>query len=194
MRLLIGLVALMPLLVAAETAYVTDNLRLRLYANAELTSIVETLVSGDQFEVVSRNSQTALVELPDGRRGYVSAGYIVYDKPAKLIVAETQAEADRLTNELDELKAAFAEPAALVDRLQQEKADLQGQLDAATGRSTDLEAENESLTKRQQRYRYSLPYSWVGGAVLVCLIAGVLGGLWWTDRQSRRRHGGIRVY
>ena len=194
MRLLIGLVTLFPLLAAAETAYVTDNLRLRLYADADLTSVVDTLVSGDQFEVVSRNSQTALVELSDGRQGYVSASYIVYEKPAKLIVAETQAEADRATAELEELRAAFAEPAALVERMQQEATDLKGQLETATSRASDLESENEALVRRQQRYRHSLPYTWVGGAIVLCLIAGFVGGLWWTDAQSRRRHGGIRVY
>lgn len=194
MRLLIGLVTLLPLFAVAETAYVTDNLRLRMYADAELTSVVETLVSGDQFEVLSRNSQTARVELSDGRQGYVSAGYIVYDKPAKLIVNQSLAETERLTSDLKELQAAFAEPQALVDSLKQESADLQAQLEEASNRTAELQASNESLEKRQQRYRYSLPYTWVGGAIVICLIAGFLGGLWWVDRQSRKRHGGIRVF
>ena len=194
MRLLLGLVTLLPLFAAAETAYVTDNLRLRLYADAELTSVVDTLVSGDEFEVLSRNRQTALVQLPDGRRGYVSAGYIVYDKPAKLIVAETQAESERLSAELDELRAAFAEPAALVERLEAESRDMQERLDAATARAAELEEANAALERRQERYRFSLPYRWVGGALAICLIAGFIGGLWWVDRRSRRRHGGIRVY
>ena len=194
MRPLIGLVALLPLLAAAETAYVTDNLRLRLYNDADLTSVADTLVSGDEFEVLSRNAQTALVELPDGRQGYVSAAYIVYEKPAKLIVSESQAEQDRLSAELEELKASFAEPAALVERLNQEAADLAGQLDTANTRAADLEADNASLRKRQERYSHSLPYTWVGGAIVICLVAGFIGGLWWTDMQNRRRHGGIRVY
>jgi len=194
MRPLIGLVALMPLLAAAETAYVTDNLRLRLYTDADLTSVVDTLVSGDQFEVLSRNAQTALVELPDGRQGYVSAGYIVYEKPAKLIVAESEAEQVRLTTELEDMKASFAEPAALVERLRAEAAEVESQLDSANARTADLEADNDSLRKRQERYSHSLPYTWVGGAIVICLIAGFIGGLWWTDAQSRRRHGGIRVY
>jgi len=36
--------------------------------------------------------------------------------------------------------------------------------------------------------------SWVGGAIALCLIAGFVGGLWWVDQRSRRRHGGIRIY
>ncbi|MDH3746638.1 MAG: hypothetical protein OER97_00415 [Gammaproteobacteria bacterium] len=194
MRLIIGLLTLIPMMAVAETAYVTDNLRLRMYADAELTSVVETLVSGDQFEVLSRNSQTALVELADGRQGYVSAGYIVYEKPAKLIVNESQAEMERLSLRVEELQASFAEPQALVDKLRQESADLQARLDESSSRTAELEASNESLAARQERYRYSLPYTWVGGAVVVCLITGFFGGLWWIDRQNRARHGGIRVY
>ena len=194
LRILLGVLTLLPVTVAAETAYVTDNLRLRMYSDASLTQVIETLQSGDAFEVLSRNSQTALVELPDGRRGYVSAGYIVYEPPAKLIVNQSQVEVERLTGELESLQAAFAEPQALVDELQARVSSLSADLDAATARVAELEDSNASLVARQERYRYSLPYAWVGGAILIALVAGILLGQWWVDRQSRKRHGGIRVY
>ncbi len=194
MRLLIALAALLPAVVLAETAYVTDNLRLRMYADQQLTSVLDTLESGDAFELVSREGQTALIELADGRRGYVSAAYIVTDKPATLIVAETQAELDRLTAELERLQSAFAEPAETIDRLEAELAARTAEVVSAESRVETLEDENATLAKAREAHRYSLPYTWVGGAVVICLIAGFLLGLWWTDRQSRRRHGGIRVY
>ena len=123
MRLFLGVLTLLPLLAAAETAYVTDNLRLNMYQNADLSGTrVDTLTSGQAFDVLSRNAQTVLVELADGRQGYLSAAYIVFVKPARLIVAETQAENDRLTQELADLQQSFAEPAALVESLQQESA------------------------------------------------------------------------
>lgn len=194
MRLLIGVLALLPALAFAETGYVTDNLRLRMYENADLTgALVETLESGAQFEVLARNNQTANVELPDGRQGYLSAGYIVFDKPAKLIVSETEAEKNTLAAELAQMRESFAEPAALIESLQKETTDLQSGLTAAASRNEALVAENEKLAGQEARYQYSLPYTWVGGAIIICLIAGFLLGLWWVDRQSRRRHGGIRV-
>ncbi len=195
MRLFIGVLTLLPLIAAAETAYVTDNLRLSMWETADLTGDrVDTLVSGQEFEVLSRNAQTALVELPDGRQGYVSAGYIVTVEPARRIVDRTLAENARLVAELDELQQAFAEPQALVDSLRQETADLQETIDSNAARMTKLEEENQSHVGTASRYQYSLPINWVGGAILICLITGFLGGLWWIDRQSRRRHGGIRVY
>ncbi len=195
MRLFLGVLTLLPLLAAAETAYVTDNLRLNMYQNADLSGTrVDTLVSGQAFEVLSRNAQTALVELADGRQGYVSAAYMVFEKPARLIVAETQAENDRLTQELADMRQSFAEPAALVERLQQESADLQATIDSNAAHMAELDEENQAHVNRAARYQYSLPYSWVSGAIIVCLIAGFLFGLWWVDRESRKRHGGIRIY
>jgi len=197
MRLFIGALTLLPLLAAAETAYVTDNLRLNMYQNPELSGArVDTLVSGQAFEVLSRNAQTqtALVELEDGSQGYVSAAYMVTEKPARLIVAETLAENDRLTQELVDMRQSFAEPAALVESLQQESADLQATIDSNAVRMVELDEENQAHINRAARYQYSLPYSWVSGALIVCLIAGFLFGLWWVDRESRKRHGGIRIY
>lgn len=195
MRRWIVLLAFAPLFALAETAYVTDNLRLNVYATADFSgSPIRTLQSGEAFEVLSRGQLAANVELEDGATGYVRAAYIVYDPPARLIVAQTQAENDRLNAELEELRASFAEPAARIEGLQEDAADLTAQLEDANGRATTLEEENARLTRRAASYQYSLPYTWVGGAILICLIAGFLLGLWWVDRQNRKRHGGIRVY
>lgn len=195
MRLFIGVLTLLPLLAAAETAYVTDNLRLNMYENADLSGArVDTLVSGQGFEILSRNAQTAFVELVNGKQGYVSAAYMVTEKPARLIVAETQAENDRLMQSLEQLRQSYAEPAGLIDSLQQETAHLRSTVDANAERMAELEDENKSYSSRSSRHQYSLPYTWVGGAIVICLVAGFLSGLWWVDSQSRKRHGGIRVY
>ena len=195
MRLVIGLLALMPMLAAAETGYVTDRLMLGLH-QAEDTSDrpFRSLESGTRFEVLSRDRLYARVRLEDGTEGYVKAAYVVYEPPAKLIVNETQAEVERLSAELAEAKAAFAEPAAVIDSLKAETATLKSDVEAATLRADELAKENARHQDRAERYQYSLPYTWVGGAIAVCLIAGFLAGLWWVDRSSRKRHGGIRIY
>ena len=115
-------------------------------------------------------------------------------KPAKLIVAETQAEVDRLATELEEARQAFAAPAATIDALKQDAADLQARLDESESTTSELSEENEGLRNRQSQYKNSMPLQWVAGAVGACLIGGFLLGLWWVDQRSRRRHGGIRIY
>tara|TARA_R110002049_G_scaffold9444_6_gene48056 strand:+ start:2282 stop:2890 length:609 start_codon:yes stop_codon:yes gene_type:complete len=178
----------------AETGYVTDVLSLGLHNAADTSDTpFRYLKSGDPFEVLSRDRYYAQVRLPDGVTGYVKINYVVFDKPARLIVAETAAERDQLAAELADLKAAFAEPAERLAALRQESSDLSAQLQQANERVAELEASNEDLLAKQARYKYSLPYAWVAGAILICLVAGVMLGFWWVDRQSRRRHGGIRV-
>lgn len=195
MRLTIGLLMLLPLLAAAETGYVTDRLMLGLH-QAEDTSDrpFRSLESGTRFEVLSRDRLYAHVRLEDGTEGYVKAAYVVYEPPAKLIVNQSQAQVERLTAELEEAKAAFAEPAAVIDSLKAERNTLASDLAAERQRADELEADNARHQSRAERYQYSLPYTWVGGAIAVCLVAGFLAGLWWVDHRSRRRHGGIRIY
>jgi len=195
MRSILAVLVLLPMLAAAETAYVTDTLQLGLH-QAEDTSDrpFRNLESGQQLEVLSRTRYYAHVELPDGTQGYVKAGYLVDAKPAKLIVAEITAERDRYARELEEAKQAFAAPAATIDGLRQQVSDLQSKLDASEAQVEGLSDENAGLRNRQSQYKHSMPLSWVGGAAAACLIGGFLFGLWWVDHRSRKRHGGIRIY
>lgn len=197
MRLTAGLLLFiaLPLSAIAETAYVTDQLRLGLH-RAEDTSdrSFRTLESGQQVEILSQTRNYAHVRLPDGTAGYVKLAYLVSDKPAALIVAETQAENEKLQQELARTKSQFAGPAATIDALEQQVAGQHAALDEGNRRVAELRAQNEDYLSRQQQYRYSLPVSWVIGATSVCLVAGFLGGLWWVDYRSRKRHGGFRIY
>jgi SH3 domain protein len=195
MRTLFVLLLLLPFTAMAQTAYVTDTLSLGLH-QAEDTSDrpFRNLESGQQVEILSRSTYYAHVELPDGTTGHVKAGFLVDSKPAKLIVAETLAEVDRLTAELEETRQAFAAPAATIDTLRSEVDDLESRLEASEANNSKLSDENMSLRERQARYTRTVPLQWVGGAVLAFLIGGFLLGLWWVDHRSRKRHGGIRIY
>ena len=195
MRLFIGVLALVPLFASAQTAYVTDTLQLGLHQASDTSDRpFRNLDSGQELEILSRTTYYANVRLPDGTLGWVKAGFLVNDKPAKLIVAETRAEADRLAGELEELRSAFAAPAATIDTLKQQVADLQDRLGDSDAKAVELDEKNASLRNRQSQYKNSMPLQWVAGAVGLCLIGGFLFGLWWVDQRSRRRHGGIRIY
>ena len=195
MRIAFGLLVLLPMLAAAETGYVTDRLMLGLHQAADTSDRpFRSLESGTEFEILSRDRLYAHVRLPDGTEGYVKAAYVVFEPPAKLIVNQTQAEVERLTTELDEAKAAFAEPAAVIDSLKDQNETLESDLETSRSRVEELGKDNSSYQSRAERYKYSLPYTWVGGAIGLCLIAGFLAGLWWVDHRSRKRHGGIRIY
>ena len=193
--LAIGLLALLPAAASGDTAYVTDNLRLGLY-EAEDTSgrPLQMLESGQAMETLSRDRNYANVRLPNGTEGWVKAAYLVGDKPARLIVAEITAERDSLVVELEETLQSFAAPAATIEALRHDALAFDAKLAEANARIGELEKENASVQGIKEQYKGSLPLSWVAIAIAVCLIVGLLMGMWWVDRRSRARHGGIRIY
>jgi len=195
MRTALLFLMLLPFGAMAETAYITDNLRLGLHQAADTSDrAFRTLESGQELEIISRDRNYANVRLPDGVVGNVKAAYLVFEKPAKLIVTETQSANDELQQELESLKAAFAAPAATIASLEDQVADKNSALETSEARVAELSEENSDYADRYSQYKFSLPFKWVGGAMFVCLLGGFLIGLWWIDLRSRKRHGGIRIY
>lgn len=193
--ILLALWLAMPAEVLAETAYVTDNLRLGLHQAADTSDrAFRTLESGQTVEILSRDRNYAQVQLPDGVQGYLKAAYLVFEKPAKLIVTETAAENEKLAQELADTKQAFAGPAATIDSLESDVARQKAALDESTATVEELTEENDRFRRRHSSLQFSMPLPWVAGALGVCLLAGFLLGLWMVDYRSRRRHGGIRIY
>jgi SH3 domain protein len=185
---------LLPALAQAQTAYVTDILRLNVYATPDFSGRPLTgLMSGDGFEVLSRDRLATQVRLPDGTEGFVRTAYIVDEKPARRIVAETQAEVDRLNAELAEMRAAYEDPAAEISALNERVRTLTADVEQQSASNEALESELDSLRSAAERYANSVPLSWALGALLAALIAGFLAGLKYVDHQIRKRHGGIRV-
>ncbi len=191
--LLLGTALAIPAL--AETVYVTDILRLGQHQAQDTSDrAFRMLVSGTELEVLERVPNFARVRAPDGREGWVKSNYLVDEKPARLRVAELEAQAVE-----NDAKLAAAEE----DRQAAEQAyeQLRAEIAASENSSESVQAKLLQLTEENDRYRSrldsfrgSVPLSWVAVALLVMLGAGFLAGLWWIDFQSRRRHGGFRVY
>jgi SH3 domain protein len=182
-------------LAAAETAYVTDILRLGLH-QAEDTSDrpFENLVSGTALEVLARSGNFARVQTADGRQGWVKSAYLVVEKPAQLRVAELEAELAAVRKEFAEARSARLSAEDEAARLGKQMAASTGSTEAIQDTLARLKGENESYEARLESYRRSLPLPWVGAALIVTLLAGFLTGVWWLDALIRRRHGGFRIY
>ncbi len=180
---------------AAETAYVTDSLRLGLHAAPDTSDRpFENLLSGTAVEVLERNPNHARVKLADGREGWVKAAYLVTEKPAAARIVELESEIESLEGALAEAKTAQATAQHELLRLTSELTGKQGSAETIQQTIERLEAENRAYQERFEKYRYTLPLMWVMPALVVTLVAGFLAGLWWLDALIRRRHGGFRVY
>ena len=183
-------------LAAAETAYVTDSLRLGLHAASDTSGRpFENLISGAAVEVLERNTNYARVRLADGREGWVKAMYLVTLKPAAARVAELEAEIASAQGGCDGSQDGADGGRA---RARAVHCGATGEDGIGRDRSrTPCSACRRRTSAHEERlesYRHTLPLKWVIPAVVVALVAGFLAGLWWLDALIRRRHGGFRVY
>ncbi|HKL63922.1 MAG TPA: TIGR04211 family SH3 domain-containing protein [Woeseiaceae bacterium] len=190
----LALLALAPA-ASAQTAYVTDNLRLGLH-QAEDTSDrpFRTLESGQELTILTRGPLYAQVQLPDGTEGWVKAGFLVDDPPAKLIVEQTKAQFERVQQELAQTREAFSGSAGRIAELERMTAAQAEELAGATAAVSELREENDGFRRSMSVYQFSLPWPMVLGAAVVSLALGFVAGMWWIDLRSRRRHGGFRIY
>ena len=182
MRVIIGILALLPIVAAAR-----DGLRHRQpeawpATRPQDTSdrAFRTLDSGQEMEVLIRGDGiTPTCGCRTGQQGMSRAAYLVDDKPAKLIVAETQAERDALAAELEATKKAFAEPAATIDALRNQTSSLTAQLESAADQVAALQEEvashpghertlqGQSAAPLGWRCDRRVPGRWIAGWALV---------------------------
>src|SRR5262245_28036396 len=89
----------------AQPMYVDDNLVLNVHSEANQGGErVATIETGDQVEVLERVENSAHVRLPDGREGWVGAGYLTADAPAVIRLKELQAAAPSAEKEAAQKK------------------------------------------------------------------------------------------
>ena len=179
----------------AETVYVTDELTLRLQAEpTDASAVVATLRSGDSLELLDKAGFFALVKTADGKQGWAKAGYLISERPARARLQE-------LETELQALRAVAGPAQTELAKAQEQAADLSQKLQQSQRELSERGATIEQLEWDIAEYKQQLgigdwKVSWRWAAIAVCLaiLAGVVLGIWWLDRRSRKRHGGFRIY
>lgn len=178
----------------AETAYVTDLLRLGVHAAADTSDrAFVNLESGDRLEILEENQFYARVNIPDGRQGWVRKTFLVDEEPARYRIQKIAEERDKFSAELTALKNQMTKRDEIVSNLESELATNVDSQQAERDELLDLRKRNLDLTEDLEAYRFSVPGLWFLAALCVVLAAGFFGGQRWLDRVSRRRHGGFVV-
>ena len=86
-------------------AHITDQLVVGLYAEPKTEGKpLHLLSSGTPVEVLRREGGFAEVRLVDDRKGWVEAGYVTEEKPAKAMLLETQARLRQMGIQLAALR------------------------------------------------------------------------------------------
>lgn len=175
----------------AETLYVTDILRLGLYAeSATSKKPLRYLTSGTALDVLERDGSAARVRGPDGAEGWVRATYLVAEQPARFRLAQLESSNAALTTEL---ASARHELSAASDSV----ASLQGRLASADDEErtlASLQRENRAMERKIGAMGFMVPASWVLAGLGVSLLLGFIAGLAFLDFLIRRRFGGVRIY
>jgi len=193
-RLLLLLLLLSPSVVA-ETAYVTDKLRLGVHQASDTSDRAFTNIgSGDAVEVLERAGSYARVRIEDGREGWVRTVFLVTAEPALTRLANMEAERDALAAQLAEIEARRANSGDRLTVLETEAARARQARREAEAALASAQAEIDALSERLTPGRISLSYGVLVAAAMLLMLAGFALSWWWFDRRSRRRHGGLRVY
>ena len=87
-----------------EMLYVTDELRLSLYPQAnDKSRALEYLSSGDRLGILEVKGPYALVIAPSGRQGWVKRGFLLTKATSKLLLREEKKKNEDLLQEIEKL-------------------------------------------------------------------------------------------
>ena len=96
-------------LVSAEKRYVTDRILLGIHTEADETStLIKSVPSGTELEVLDNSVGFIKVKLEDGTEGWVSSGFVMEQTPATRKYDVLAHQYEQTTQDLDKLKIDYA--------------------------------------------------------------------------------------
>ncbi len=147
---------------AGDRHYVTDELRLSMYANANDNSqVLKLLQSGDSVDIEQIQGPYALVLGPDGTRGWVKRGFLVPKPTSNILLAEERQKSEQLAAEIEKLansKAVIEQYEKDLDQMASKITNIETEKQQAQATITALE---EQIAAKQReldaRYEDGLP-------------------------------------
>ncbi|MGH8511944.1 MAG: TIGR04211 family SH3 domain-containing protein [Gammaproteobacteria bacterium] len=138
----------------AEQAYVIDRLLIGIHKDKDLESeIIKVLPTGTKLEVLKREAGLAQIKGPEGITGWVDAGYLMPERPARVVAdaldkqnKQLDAEIKKLKERLKRLWTASAGPATPNDPRAEEP-------DPQASETEKLQEQNAALTRSLEEQR-----------------------------------------
>ncbi len=164
---------------AAEASWVKDEVNLQLRTGAgNAFRIVGQIKTGDSVTIVSRGEGWTQVRTDAGKAGWVPAGFLQADPPARMA--------------LEKLEAANQALQAEVEKLTRQTSTLRSSNEELSGHDSGQKQQIERLTRENYELHASARWpEWITGAAIV-FVGMVLG--WLLSRSSgRRRQQRIRL-
>lgn len=138
-----------PAIVAAETAYVSDQLVVTLRrGNSTEYKILKTLRTGTSMEVLERTEgdNYVKVRLENGEEGYVLGQYLTAETPKTIIIS-------RLENQLGKIREQLAQAKAKLAESSQEEGALTGSISELNQALANTKEELRAVTEKYNTLR-----------------------------------------
>jgi hypothetical protein len=192
---------------SADMRYVVDQLVITVTAAADGSGEpIATLKSGDRIELLEEQEEHARVRLGSGEEGWVKAGDLTAEPPARRQLEARTQELGELKQKLALLQTQLAQardasrtaPAAPPAPAPLAAGPAPVRMASAPPPGVDGGVENAI----HDRPLFSgvgagLPrpgWGWVAGVAVVSLLAGFAIGWRVLDRRIRSKYGGLRIY
>ena len=191
--------------------YVTDELRLSMYANANDNSqVLKLLQSGDSVDIEQIQGPYALVLGPGGTRGWVKRGFLVPEPTSNLLLAEERQKTEQLAAEIEklanskavieqyekDLDAMAARIAGIEDEKQQAQATIASLEQQIEAKQRELDAKYEdglpALLALWDTTRHYWPYL-IPIVALIILLTTLISKVI-IEARIRSRFQGIKIW
>jgi SH3 domain protein len=195
--------------------YVTDRLRLSVYAKANAKSgSLQQLDSGDRVGVLQISGNYALVNTPDGKQGWVKRGFLVPGPTASLLLEEEikktsllseeikklanskqvidqyEVDMDALTANIRALENENTQSRQIIVELEQ-VAQKKAEIEVAKAMSASLNKDSPLAALRTTAISY---WQYLIPILLLSILVGFLIGKYFIELRIRRRFHGLKVW
>lgn len=198
---------LLPSVVQAETAYITDRLFVSIReGQGNEFPAVKSIATGTELEVLQRLDGYALVREPGGVEGWIAERYLVNTAPGKAQLDVAQNELQRANSELSKLKSQLVDTSkkakeantrasVLEKKLTEMGAGLESRTESDGSKAAeDVTKATNGATGTQARGPASTDFyfSWLWSLIaFAMLVTGFIAGVTWLRELNRKKMGGM---
>jgi len=169
---------------AAPVVYVDDFQRVGVRADpSSTTAPIEVVTTGDKLTVLKSNSGYLKVRTPKGAEGWVNSRYVTKQPPARLRIGPLQTRYDQLKARQATLEQSLKASRDKVAQITQENAQLK-QRNGVLSRRLDT---------RNRSSIWSNPWIYVGAAMILLFVLGLVVGMRHDRQRIARRLGGMEL-